>query len=231
MRKIFGFILCCLIPYARLRHAVRNRFYVRAGKTRNHGGKNNKIILVKNGVEKKVRSVVGCEIYFFGDNNTVKIYTPVNRLRLCIKMYGNSEATILSSKFLDRRLNIRGLVNGVVFIDSDLLTNDECLIECSDGTDVHIGKDCIFSDFVELRTSDGHTILNDKNKKINVNKSVYIGNHVWLGKNVMVLKGGKVSDSSIVGARSLVTKPFDETGVIIAGAPAKIIKKGIDWSL
>ena len=231
MRKLFGSLLCCFIPVSALRHAVRNRFNVRAGKTQNSGGKHNKIILVKNGKERCVHALSGCEIYFRGDNNTVKIYSPLNRLHLQVKMYGNSELLIHTSKFLDRRVKILGMSNSKVFVGADLFTNAECLMDCADGADIHIGKDCIFSDFVELRTGDGHTILNTNGEKINFNKSIYIGNHVWLGKYVMVLKGAGVSDNSVVGAHSVVTKKFDDKGVVIVGMPAKIIKTGVNWRM
>jgi len=231
MRKIIGLILCCFVPSSNLRHALRNRFYVKHGKTRNNGGRNNKIILVKNGKERSVKSVLGCSIYFYGDNNTVKIHEPLNRLHLDVKMHGNSNLEIKSGTFLDRRLVIRDMMNSNVFIDTGLFTNSECLVECADGADIHIGKNCAFSNNVELRSGDGHVITDAKGKKINQNKSIYISDHVWLGKYVMILKGVSLPENCVVGARSLVTKSFDKKGSVIAGVPAKVIKTGINWHL
>lgn len=44
-----------------------------------------------------------------------------------------------------------------------------------------------------------------------------------IGKNV------KISDNSIVGWGSIVTRKFDEPNVIIAGIPAKVVKRGVNW--
>ena len=38
-----------------------------------------------------------------------------------------------------------------------------------------------------------------------------------------------IADNSIVGWGSIVTKEFNEPNVIIAGIPAKIVKRGINW--
>ena len=230
MRRIFFFILCWFIPSKKLRDTIRIRHCVESGKV-NIKGTNNKIILVKNGKERRVSKIPGCNIYIRGNNNTIKICEPIQRMHLTVKMYGNSTLEIMPGSFLDRRLNIRGMINCNVFIDYGLFTNSECLIECADGADIHIGKNCMFSDNVELRAGDGHTILNAKGERINHNSSIYIADHVWLGKYVMVLKGAKISDNSVVGARSLVTKSFDESGVVIAGVPAKVIKQGVNWNM
>ena len=230
MRRIFVFVLCWFIPSKRLRDLLREKYCVESGRVKIKG-KNNHIILVKNGIEHRVRRIPGCNIYIHGDNNTIKIHEPIKRLHLSVKMYGNSNLEIMSGTVLDRRFDIRGMINCNVFIGSGVFTNSQCLVECADGADIHIGNNCMFSDNVELRAGDGHTILNTKGKKINTNKSIYISDHVWLGKYVMVLKGVKISKNSIVGARSLVTKSFDDDGVIIAGVPAKVIKTGINWKM
>jgi len=44
-----------------------------------------------------------------------------------------------------------------------------------------------------------------------------------------IFKGAKVSDNSIVGANSVINKKFVEENVVIAGNPAKIIKRGVNW--
>lgn len=56
-------------------------------------------------------------------------------------------------------------------------------------------------------------------------KDVIIGNKCWIGMNSMILPGVKLGDNTIVGAGSVVTKSFPEGNVVIAGNPAKVIKK------
>ena len=45
-----------------------------------------------------------------------------------------------------------------------------------------------------------------------------------------ILKGTYISENSIIGINSLVTSNKFPANVIIAGVPAKVIKKNIDWS-
>lgn len=54
-------------------------------------------------------------------------------------------------------------------------------------------------------------------------KPVKIGNNVWIGEGVNIMPGVTLGDNVIVGANAVVTHSF-ESGVVIAGCPAKIIK-------
>lgn len=120
----------------------------------------------------------------------------------------------------------------------------ECLIEIGEKTTfegshlavtepkskITIGNDCMFAYDIDVRTGDSHSILDVKSgKRINYAKDVSIGNHVWVGSHVSILKGAKIGKNSVVATRSVVTKPFKDSNVVIGGAPAKIIKTGIDW--
>lgn len=40
----------------------------------------------------------------------------------------------------------------------------------------------------------------------------------------------KISDNSILGAKSVLAKKINEENVVIAGNPAKIIRRNINWS-
>lgn len=54
---------------------------------------------------------------------------------------------------------------------------------------------------------------------------ITIGNNCWLGANSVILPGITLGDHVIVAAGAVVTKSFVENDIIIAGTPAKIIKK------
>jgi acetyltransferase-like isoleucine patch superfamily enzyme len=56
-------------------------------------------------------------------------------------------------------------------------------------------------------------------------KDVILGKDCWIGMNAVILPGVVLGDKTIVGAGSVVTKSFPEGNCIIAGNPAKIIRK------
>jgi len=62
------------------------------------------------------------------------------------------------------------------------------------------------------------------NKRQLFHKPVKICRNVWIGESVSILPGVEIGENSIVGANSVVTKSFP-CNVIIAGNPAKIIKR------
>lgn len=102
-------------------------------------------------------------------------------------------------------------------------------IACIEGQKIHIGKDCMFSANIDLRTGDSHSIIDMEGKRINPSKNIKIGEHVWCGTKVSILKGSVISDESIIGTGSIVTRQFNEKNVVIAGNPAMIVKKEITW--
>ena len=56
---------------------------------------------------------------------------------------------------------------------------------------------------------------------------VKIGNDVWIGKEAVIMSGLNIGDGAVIGARAVVTKDVSPY-VIVAGNPAKIIKKRFD---
>ena len=60
----------------------------------------------------------------------------------------------------------------------------------------------------------------------NIKSDVKIGKNCFIGANALILPGVTIGDEVIVGAGSVVTKNV-ENNTIVAGNPAKIIKKGI----
>lgn len=66
--------------------------------------------------------------------------------------------------------------------------------------------------------------LKDLNKH-DKSKSIIIGEKCWIGMNSVILPGVILGDNTIVGAGSIVTKSFLDGNCVIAGNPAKIIKK------
>ncbi|MES2440270.1 MAG: hypothetical protein V4584_14465 [Verrucomicrobiota bacterium] len=109
-------------------------------------------------------------------------------------------------------------------------TSVEIYIVCAEGQDVIIGKSCMLSRKIEIRTTDSHSVVDPQTgQRMNKPRSVIIGDHVWIGVGTFVSKGAVIPSNSIVAAMSFVNGRFEEEGVIIAGEPAKVVKQGITW--
>ena len=98
-----------------------------------------------------------------------------------------------------------------------------------EGTKISVGEDCLFSSGVKIRTGDSHSVIDREGNRINPSEDVSIGEHVWLGTDVLCLKGTRVPGHCIVGARALVNRAFAEGNCVLAGAPAQIVKTGVDY--
>ncbi len=88
---------------------------------------------------------------------------------------------------------------------------------------IEIGDGVAIGPGVVIRDGDAHQVNNKKNKK-----AIKIGNHVWIGTNAQILKGVHIGDNAIIAAGSIVTKDV-ESNTIVAGVPAKVIKKNVTW--
>ena len=51
-----------------------------------------------------------------------------------------------------------------------------------------------------------------------------IGNNVWVGAQAVILKGVTIGDDSVVGTSAVVTSDVP-AGVVVAGNPARIVKR------
>jgi len=58
-----------------------------------------------------------------------------------------------------------------------------------------------------------------------IQEEVHIGKSCWIGSGAVILPGVKLGDFTIVGAGSVVTRSYVEGYAVIAGNPAREIKK------
>jgi len=105
-----------------------------------------------------------------------------------------------------------------------------CLLAAVEGKRIILGKDCMLSNDIQIRTTDSHSIFDSDGQRTNPEADIMIGHHVWIGFQSLILKGTNIPDNCIVGARSMVTSSLNiESQDLVAGSPAKVIKKNMSW--
>lgn len=216
-----------LIPIAKLRHMYARRYLL------DHG-KNNRIQLVQeDGTIKNVKRIKGINIEFDGDNNLIQIHEPYIQLSITGKITDNT--TIVIEPNCQIKLNVsKSFVKNVptlIHIGRNFKATGRISVHCAHGSgDIIIGDNCLFSWGIEMMLGDFHTIVkNGTNEILNYNQSINIGNHVWIGAGVTILKGSQIPENCVVGTRSVIAKKFDEPNCVIAGIPARVVKKDINW--
>ena len=92
---------------------------------------------------------------------------------------------------------------------------------------LHIGDGCAISWNCQFLDDDFHEVYYPG--KVKRENKIKIGDHVWIGCNVSILKGSVIPDGCIVAANSVVTRQFDEKNALLAGNPATVIKRNVEW--
>lgn len=99
------------------------------------------------------------------------------------------------------------------------------------GNGISIGKQCLIGEDVVIQGHDAHGIVDIETMELinSGDSQTVIEPRVWLGKRVMILPGNTISEGSIIGAASVVTKDIPPCSLAV-GIPAKVIKSGVTWS-
>jgi|TARA_R110001583_G_scaffold50041_2_gene156244 acetyltransferase-like isoleucine patch superfamily enzyme len=110
--------------------------------------------------------------------------------------------------------------------ESEIRIGNYCLISpgvrISAAKSIRIGDNCMFAANVYISDSDWHGIYN-RIRPFRSEKPVVLEDNVWLGERVIVNKGVRIGENSVIGAGSIVTKDIP-ANVIAAGNPARVIK-------
>ena len=110
-------------------------------------------------------------------------------------------------------------LNIYVGINSNAATRPGCYLQGNGG--IHIGNYVHFASNIGI-ISGNHDVYDQMQ---HVTKEVRIDDYCWIGMGAIILPGVHLGKRIIVGAGSVVTKSFPEGFCIIAGNPAKVIRK------
>lgn len=197
-------------------------------KVKNH---NNTFVLVKsNGKKIYNPKIKNLSLRFWGANNYVEIHEPY-RIRDVKISCGNNNKIIINNNNRHTKASIVLEEHNVLCIgENTTMANVSLWFPGAKGTKILIGKDCMFSYGIEFRTGDGHSIYDINTKQLlNPGNDIIIGDHVWIGRNSLILKNSEIASNTIIGANSFINKAFNEQNCIIAGNPAKVVKKDVNW--
>lgn len=225
-------IFCKIIPSKRFSESIKQYFL--ATSFINKGNNNIVVVVRKNGTKKILKkNMLNTNIRFLGDDNYIEIHEPISEnFYLSCKL--NTKTKIIIGERFNGGLNIYSdssiFPNKVILGKGSVVTKTLVIDLARGNANVEIGDSCLFSWGNEIRTGDHHAIYKKGTRKLlNPNQDVKFGKHIWVGSNALILKGVHIADGSVIGANSVVTKPFAMSNVAIAGIPAKIIKKDIEW--
>lgn len=198
-------------------------------------GKNNTVILMYRGKEIPLTwGLAGLDIEINGNDNIVKIGYPYHFEDSVIRIEGDKNHFSIQSCptgvkktcfYCARGSTIQIGHNFSVFGTCHFYVGEE------EGMTCQIGDDVLFSENIVVRTSDAHTIMNKEGGVINFGKPIILENHIWVCEGVSLLKGTHIVDNTVIGTKSVVTRAFDESGVILGGNPTRIIKREIGWHI
>jgi acetyltransferase-like isoleucine patch superfamily enzyme len=94
---------------------------------------------------------------------------------------------------------------------------------------ISIGEDCAISWDVQLLDEDFHEVIVDGEVRP-TSGPISIGNHVWIGSRATILKGAVIPDDTAVAAGAVVSGQFTEPGTVLAGCPARMVRKNVVWT-
>lgn len=137
---------------------------------------------------------------------------------------GNNASVIFKGK-ATFGAGIQFICTGKMTIGDNFYCNGDCILNA--GKRIKIGNDFLCGWNCEILDGDGHFILYNGERKENYSE-VEIGEHVWVASGVTVLKGSRISDGSIVAAKSCISKKIEQKNVLI-GRNNEILRTNVSW--
>jgi acetyltransferase-like isoleucine patch superfamily enzyme len=164
-------------------------------------------------------------------NNTVQINGAYIK-RSSFTISGSNNSLVIESGVIlrDTVVIIRG--NGcLVHIGRSSNFGGVRIVNVGNDNQLQIGKDCLFSDHIEIWASDSHPIFDNSGQLINAEKPIHIGDRVWVGSRATILKGVTIGNGSIIGMGSMVVNDVPPNSISV-GNPNRIIKEDYGyWQL
>lgn len=129
---------------------------------------------------------------------------------------------------INNKASFQCIENGEIIIGNNCGFTSTVL---SSRTKIEVGDRVMIGGNVRIFDHDYHSLnyehrKNSKTDSANcLTRPVLIGNDVFIGTNSIILKGVKIGDRSVIGAGSVVSLREIPPDSLVAGNPARIIKR------
>ncbi|RZJ50187.1 MAG: hypothetical protein EOO44_16870 [Flavobacterium sp.] len=157
------------------------------------------------------KSIIKCNKVVIGDN----VFIAGNNLIVCNELSIGSNSSIHSGNV------ILGKANFTLGANSRIINNHHFDL----WNNIQIGNNTWIAGKGSQFWTHGsiHTKLNNKDLSIIIKNDVYVGSACYFAPGVVI------ESENLIGLGSVVAKSFTENKNIIAGNPANVVKRDIDW--
>jgi len=124
---------------------------------------------------------------------------------------------------------IKGEMN--IHLGRGVKLNEFAYLYARNNAKIYIGDHSTISSFATLITAGyeiNQWVLEKPGdlKDIHVQRDIIIGKHCWIASKAIILPGVEIRGTNVVvAAGAIVTRSYDESNIVLGGAPAKIIKR------
>jgi acetyltransferase-like isoleucine patch superfamily enzyme len=163
-----------------------------------------------------------------GERNVLRIGADV-RFEAGMEILGRDcEVVIGPGCHILGSIRIQPEVTGRLRIGAGTTATGVAIAMHEDG-EILIGADCMLSMDLYLEVSDVHPLFDGPSgRRINPPRPIRIGDHVWIGRRALIMKGAEIGDGAVIGSGSVVRGRVPPRA-IAAGAPAKVLRRDIEW--
>ncbi|SFB59624.1 Acetyltransferase (isoleucine patch superfamily) [Rhizobium sp. NFR07] len=167
-----------------------------------------------------------------GEKNSLYRGQNTQTSKLTVKIKGKRNKIIIGSN-----ADVRGTINIVggnltVLIGASTTFNNVNIYCKGWNHSVFIGKDCMFSSDIEIRTSDSHSVIDlERMETTNPPDGVFIGDHVWISKFAFIQRGSVLASDTIVGFGTMINGNFSTENKLIVGRPGREVpNRRVSWA-
>ncbi len=173
-----------------------------------------KLLLIFDRIKNKISKIYNERIFFLKTGYKVNLVKNMMLVNKNIKLGKNV--------WIYPNVTIFG--DGLIEIGDKVSIGQGTIIYASKSGGVKIGNNTMIAAQSYIIDADhGMKFGKMMRDQVNTVAAIEIGEDVWLGANVTVLKGSKIGNGAVIGAKSLVKGEIPEYSICV-GVPAKVKK-------